>query len=208
MVIKRFDYAPWRQWLGSLVRLHPAQRERRSNRRLRQAGLPVVPIIDHGTTDHWWFGGRHWLATPYAGRSLQELVRSGQLNDRVQRLAALRTTADLMINVIRHRFYFRDLKPSNILLDRDGRAWIIDVADARRSQQQIHVLKMLAVMRRKAHGDGVSRSDQLRFLRIIVDHYPDAGNLNTIVSEIDRLNRPSKQVASQPESSPRPVSGR
>ena len=198
VVVKRFDYTPWRQLLAWLIGLHPAQRERRSNWRLRQAGLPVVPITAHGTVDLSWLGCRLWLACPYAGRSLQDLIRRGQLSDRNRRLTVLRTAAHLTIDLIRHRYYFRDLKPSNILIDAADRAWLIDVGAVRRSQRPIHVLKMLALLRRKARQDGVGRSDQLRFLRIILDQYPYAGGVKAIVSQIDRLAGQSNDTPEQP----------
>lgn len=204
MVVKRFDYAPWRQRLAWLIGIHPAQRERRSNRRLHQAGLPVVPITNHGMIDLSWSGCRLWLATPYTGRSLQNLIRSGALEDRHRRLAALHAAANLTLALIRRHYYFRDLKPSNILIDSTGQAWLIDVGGVRGSNRQIHVIKMLELLRRKTRQDGVSRSDQLRFLRIIIDHYPDVGSLKNVASQIDRLARQSNHAPTQPATDKRP----
>jgi len=198
VVVKRFDYAPWRQLLAWLIGLHPAQRERRSNHRLLQAGLPVVPITDHGITDFSWTGCRLWLAGPYTGRSIQDLFRRGQLSKRHRRLTVLRAAAHLTLELIRHNYYFRDLKPSNILIDEADRAWLIDVGAVRHSQRPIHGLKMLALLRRKAREDGVNRSDQLRFLHIILDSYPYDGSMKSLVAQINRLAGLSKAHLSNP----------
>ncbi len=73
-VVKRFDFAPWRQRLGLLTGRHPASIEWRSNVMLHDAGVPVVPIEDGGT-EPAGIGCRVWLATRHAGRSLQRLLR-------------------------------------------------------------------------------------------------------------------------------------
>ncbi len=182
VVIKRFEYSPLRQRLADWVGAHPAQRELRSNERLRAAGLPVVPITAHGTIPAG-AGCRFWLMTPLVGRSLQCLMR-GQPIARGERLRLIQVVADLAGLLIRGGYYFRDFKPSNILIDDAGAAWLIDVGGLQRSDRPDRVTRMLAVMRRKVTEDQLSLTDQLRFLHAVVDQCPQLAAVRQVVAEL------------------------
>jgi len=184
VVVKRFEYSPPRQLLARLLGLHPAQRELRWNRRLGRAGLPVVPIIWRGAVYGGW-GCRCWLATPCVGKSLQQCMRGSELAERDERLAVLRVVAQLTCDLIRHGYYFPDLKPSNILIDKAGQAWLIDVGGVRHSRSRVRVLRMLGVMLRKTRQDRLSRTDQWRFLRMVVDQCPEVGGLKEAAASIE-----------------------
>ncbi|MHC4100862.1 MAG: lipopolysaccharide kinase InaA family protein [Planctomycetota bacterium] len=119
-VVKRFEYSRLRQRLALLLGTHPALRELACNRRLREAQIRVVPIVDAGIEGRG-LGCRAWLATPLTGSSLHHLLDAAQGDaDNRERLidAAARLAADL----IRAGFWFKDLKPSNIVIDGSGDA--------------------------------------------------------------------------------------
>lgn len=88
----------------------------------------VVPIIDAGV-DETAAGARlPWLAMPElsGARSLQDMIATDGVftSVAVQRIAAdmARGLADLHVVGALHR----DFKPGNVLIDCDGRAWLID----------------------------------------------------------------------------------
>lgn len=160
-VIKRFEYSPLRQRLSLLLAIHPACRELQRNRRLRAARLRVVPIIDAGV-EGCGLGCRAWLATPLAGTSLHHRLKAPEAGtDGHGRLidAAVRLAADL----IGAGFCFKDLKPSNIVIDESGDAWLIDVGSARPARKPAHTERMLAVMDRVLVRAGVDAALRQRF---------------------------------------------
>ena len=160
-VIKRFEYSRLRQRLSLLLGIHPGRRELKCNRRLRAADVRVVPIVDAGVEGRG-LGCRAWLATPLTGSSLHLLLieahgdteNQGRLIDAAARLAA---------DLIRAGYWFKDLKPSNIVVDASGDAWLIDVGSARPTRKPAHTARMLAVMDRVLLRSGADAALRRRF---------------------------------------------
>ena len=95
-------------------------REARVAREVRHRHL--VPILDLGEAR-----GHHYLAAAHVdGGSLADLIEArGQLSvDDAVRLAA--EVASALDALHRHGIVHRDVKPSNVMLDRDGRAAVTD----------------------------------------------------------------------------------
>jgi tRNA A-37 threonylcarbamoyl transferase component Bud32 len=160
-VVKRFEYSRLRQRLGMVLGNHPALRELECNRRLRDAQIRVVPIVDAGVEGRGP-GCRVWLATPLTGLSLHNLLDKAEgSTDERERLvdAAARLAADL----IRAGFWFKDLKPSNIVIDGSGDAWLIDVGSARPTRKPSETRRMLKVMDRVLARGGADKTLRQRF---------------------------------------------
>lgn len=161
VVVKRFEFAPIKQRLSALIGRHPAQLELSWNQKLRNAKLPIVPIVDGGI-EPCRLGCRVWLATLRAGTSLQRLLQRGR-SDEAQCSAAINAAAQLTVSLIDAGFWFKDLKPSNIVIDVSGEAWLIDVGSARRSNHRQNVDRMLIVMQRVLLRDEVNEDLRERF---------------------------------------------
>ena len=71
--------------------------------------------------------------------------------------------ARLATDLIRAGFCFKDLKPSNIVIDTSGHAWLIDVGSARPTRKLVHIERMLAVMARVLVRAGADASLRHRF---------------------------------------------
>ncbi|MHC4126571.1 MAG: lipopolysaccharide kinase InaA family protein [Planctomycetota bacterium] len=160
-VIKRFVYSPLRQRLALLLGIHPGCRELACNRRLGAAGVRVVPIVDAGVEGRGP-GCRAWLATPLTGSSLHILLDdSGGNDDARERL--IDAAAGLGADLIRAGFWFKDLKPSNIVIDEAGEAWLIDVGSARPARKPSETKRMLKVMDRVLARAGADKALRQRF---------------------------------------------
>jgi hypothetical protein len=167
-VIKRFEYSPTRQRLACLLALHPAQRERRANRKLLAAGVPVLPIVARGCQSDG-LGVRCWLATPAARGSLHDLI----LHDRLGagRRGAIESAARLTATLLQRGLTNDDHKASNIVIDERGEAWLIDAGAVRRSRGWRDVSGLLERLDETARHAGATRADRLRFLRAVGKQY-------------------------------------
>ncbi|MHC5008005.1 MAG: lipopolysaccharide kinase InaA family protein [Planctomycetota bacterium] len=160
-VIKRFEYSRLRQRLSLLLGIHPGRRELKCNRRLRAAQVRVVPIVDAGVESRG-LGCRAWLATPLTGSSLHHLLDAAD-EDTEDRGRLIDAAARLAADLIRAGFWFKDLKPSNIVIDESGDAWLIDVGSARPARKPVHTERMLAVMDRVLVRAGADTALRRRF---------------------------------------------
>ncbi|MBI3271707.1 MAG: protein kinase [Planctomycetes bacterium] len=113
------------------------QREAQVSARLRHPG--IVPVHDVGVE-----GGRHYLAMEYVegvglDRVVEDPSRAGLARPSGRRLGAKRRglrardaarigkeVAEAIDYAHRHGVVHRDLKPGNVLIDRDGRARVVD----------------------------------------------------------------------------------
>ena len=96
------------------------QREARTTARLAHPN--IISAIDMGEVDGMW-----WYAMEFVdGESLQEKLRERPLNER----EVLRTFIPL-VEALQHAFergvVHRDIKPANILIERGGRALLVDL---------------------------------------------------------------------------------
>jgi len=180
-VIKRYEYAPIRQTLARLLRIHPAQRETRMNRRLRDAGLDIVPIAGGGTDR-----GRVWLATPERGEALQIMIQQGQPTSRAERNRLIDAVTDLWLQLVRAGWFFRDFQVANILVDDDGRPWLIDVGATRRSTSREHALRMLRQLYETAVIEGLTRTDAWRGAQRVAQQWDGAGSPRDVVALMTR----------------------
>ena len=182
MVYKRFEAPTWRQVVLLLCGQHPAQLERTMNRRLRDAGIPTVPIVYHGL-ERSGLRIRAWQATPFMGLSLHRRFRGRtESGDALER--SVDAAARLTANLIRAGFSFKDLKPSNIIIDDGGEAWLIDVGSVRRSTREAQVKRMLGVMERTLQRTGASEALRARFRK----------NRHPILSPRERTASAASQV--------------
>jgi len=160
-VIKRFEYSRLRQRLSLLLGIHPGRRELKCNRRLRAAHVRVVPIVDAGIEGRG-LGCKVWLATPLTGSSLHHLLTAAD-GDTESRGRLIDAAACLAADLIRAGYWFKDLKPSNIVIDASGDAWLIDVGSARPARRPAHTARMLAVMDRVLLRSGADAALRRRF---------------------------------------------
>lgn len=160
-VVKQFTYSPIKQLLAELIGIHPAQRERRCYRHLLLAKLPVVPIVAHGVKRSG-FGARYWLVTPYIGISLYNLFYEKHLDDTDQRECLLEAVGALTRELIAKRFFNRDHKASNILVDGEGKPMLIDVGGVRRRRGKADDQRMLRNLSRNLADSGATEADLSR----------------------------------------------
>jgi hypothetical protein len=173
--VKRYEYAPFRQVLSRLLGIHPGQRETRMNHRLRAAGLDVVPIAGGGAE-----GGRVWLATPERGEALQVMIQRGQPASRAERNRLIDAVVDLWLALVRAGWFFRDFQVANILVDDDGRPWLIDVGATRRSSSREHALRMLRQLHETAVVEGLTRTDAWRGARRVAARWEGADDARAV----------------------------
>ena len=141
-VIKRFEFNAVRQALGRLLGMHPGMREVKRTRMLIDRGIPVVPIIASGVRRRG--GGVYfWLATPYVGKSVFNLLYHGDLSDAGRRAKVLDGVGRLTGGLIAKGFFNRDHKASNILVDAEGEARLIDCGAVRRHRGGADSRRML-----------------------------------------------------------------
>jgi serine/threonine-protein kinase len=105
------------------------QTEARILARLTHPNLPKV-------TDHFSLSGRHYIIMErIRGRTLEQLLaarRGRPIDERTALGWALQVCRAMhFLSVQRPPVVFRDLKPSNIMIDRDGRVKLIDFGIAR-----------------------------------------------------------------------------
>lgn len=155
-------------WLRLMWMLghHPIRREWRAVRRLERLGVAVVKPA--------WVGriaNQAVLITPHAGTSLHHVLRLDDC-DRSERLAIAHQLGDILHIFLQHAIAFKDMKVSNIMVDRvtesTPRVRLIDVESARRAIFFRHgrLVRMLALL---DHSAAVkrppSRTERWRVMR-------------------------------------------
>ena len=81
----------------------------------------IVPVFTHGRDRY------PWIATRFIdGFSLAEVDRVQSSFTLAQRVGQLVKVAEALAHAHEHGVIHRDLKPHNVLVDRDGHAWVVD----------------------------------------------------------------------------------
>lgn len=163
-VIKRFEHSPLRQRLALSLGLHPGQRELRMAHRLESADIPVAPIITTGQEPQG-LGFQFWLATPHLGISLHNIFNQGHLTDPDRRVRVLDAVGQLTGTLIRQRWFNRDHKASNIVIDDRDQARLIDVGAVRRLRRRLSASRMLANLSQTLTQAGATPGDIARLLK-------------------------------------------
>ena len=154
-VVKRFEYSPLRQRVSLILGIHPGQRERRANAELVRQEMPAVPLVGW-VEQRIGLGCKIHLVTPYAGESLQRLLRSGLVRDAEWLRHTLPRVGELANRLVEGRWFLADLKTANIVIDKDGQPRVIDVGRARRCRSRAKTKQMLAVLEDTLKKDGLA----------------------------------------------------
>ncbi|MCC7146535.1 MAG: hypothetical protein IT443_08820 [Phycisphaeraceae bacterium] len=186
VVIKRFEHSPLRQRLAAWLGIHSAQREWRKHELLRQAGLPVVPIVDRGC-ERGRLGSRLWLATPWLGETVHQWFTGPHQAEYERRRMILLNLAQLAAGLISGGWFFKDFKTTNVLLDEKGRLWLIDVGCARRLWRRGQVWRMLAMLNHTLARDGATRADRYRVLARLAQCLPTLGTPRQVSVMVKRV---------------------
>ncbi|MCE9589032.1 MAG: hypothetical protein K8S99_00730 [Planctomycetes bacterium] len=186
LVIKRFEHSPLRQRVAMVLRVHPAQRERRWNSRLVRAGVPVVPVAAWGV-ERCRGGGRAWLAYPFLGESLMWGVREGRIDGYARRSRVTHAVASAVAALLNAGLIHRDLKSSNVMVTPDDRAYLIDVGAVRSSRSPEARWRMLADLAAALKPAWVGRAERLRFLTALTRACPDLGDPKALARVIGRI---------------------
>ena len=104
------------------------QQHRQEAQLMASTTAPRVPRVH--ASGH--FGDQVWIAMDYIeGESLTVALTQGRLSMQ-QRLRILRDIADTVDHLRQDKVVHGDIKPANILLDREGRPWLLDFGIAMR----------------------------------------------------------------------------
>ena len=180
-VIKRFEYAPWQQFLARLIFLHPCQVEMRTNRKLLQMQLSTVGVEATGYTS----GGRAWLATRWTGKTISQSLRGMRYHERKMIAEDLAKLLEALIN---KKIFFRDIKTTNLVVKSDGTLAMIDVGSAKYFLTQHQIIRMLSLLDRCSRRDCASRMDQLRVVKLLVSRVPALGELRELVRVVRAIS--------------------
>lgn len=144
-VIKRYVYAPWRQFMAWKIGSHPIQREQLAISLLDEQGFRVLPMLASGvlSTKRGFIG---YGISRFVGESLHRRIRRKLFDSDDQQRLALESAGEQTARLIEQGIYHRDLKASNLLIDDEGHAWLIDVGDIRGTRSQAKFNSMLQGM--------------------------------------------------------------
>ncbi|WP_432799020.1 hypothetical protein [Poriferisphaera sp. WC338] len=160
-VIKRFEYARWRQIIGWLVHLHSGKIEVRKSKQLAASDLPVEKIIASKM-----IGGRAHLVSLYLGKQIFEAFNNQQVVGYQDRTKLIESISHVMRDLIDKGYVFRDCKLSNMILrDEDHSVCLIDVGSFRRFHSNRRHLNMLRILDDTAKRANISRAERLRAAR-------------------------------------------
>lgn len=190
LVYKRFQYSPTRQLFAKLLGVHPGQRELAAAEQLRGMGFPVVPILAHGTQKSP-LGVMFWLVTPYIGHSVQEMGKQAELEHPKQRKHVIDHIAVLTAELILRGWYNRDHKTSNLLFDKHGKIWMIDVGGAQPAKKgRPQTLRMLAMLNKTLAKDEIPPAERQYLFDMIRQRCDFLGPLDKLLVDIETTKLP------------------
>jgi serine/threonine-protein kinase len=119
-------------------RVQTPSAEERFAREARAASLLLhpnnVPWLDSGTLD-----GRRYIASAFVeGRTLDRSISGKGLGPRLAARTA-RELAEALYHAHEHGIVHRDVKPCNVMIDRDGRALLMDFGLARLAESEVRL---------------------------------------------------------------------
>jgi len=171
LVVKRFEFGGFVQWIQHLVGSHPVQREFRAASALHKAGVPVV--VPAGTGKAWDPEAlvlKYFIATPFAGPSLDRMMRGWKFTPFPVKIAAINAVGFTAARLVLAGYFYKDLKTSNLIVTDDNVAKLIDTECARQvGDAYAQMPRMLAMLDHTAKRDGASKADRLRCLKVICD---------------------------------------
>jgi tRNA A-37 threonylcarbamoyl transferase component Bud32 len=171
LVIKRFEYGGFKQWVQHIFRSHPAQREARAAAALHKSEVPVV--VPAGTGKAWDAEAvsiKYFIATPFMAPSLDRVMRGWKFTPFRAKIAIINAVGFTAARLVLAGYFFKDLKTSNIIVTDDNLARLIDTGCARRvGDAYAQMPRMLAMLDQTAKRDGASKADRLRCLKVICD---------------------------------------
>ena len=170
LVIKRFEYGGFKQWIQHMTGSHPAQREARAAASLHKADVPVV--LPAGTGKAWdpaALSIKYFIATPYTGPSLDRAMRGWKFTPFRVKIATINAVGFTAAKLVLGGFFYKDLKTSNLIVD-ETTARLIDTECAKKvGDPYAQMPRMLAMLDKTAKRDGASKADRLRGLKVICD---------------------------------------
>jgi tRNA A-37 threonylcarbamoyl transferase component Bud32 len=185
VVVKRFMHSPIKQRLTWLLGLHPAQREIKAHQMLAELGIAVVPIVASSSFSE---SSAAWLATPYLGPTFQHVLAEGNAKHSWEQV--IEAVSILVATLIQANIHNRDLKSSNIVIDNNARAWLIDAGAARTVDGVGQVARMLAMLEHTASNDGMQPHQWEHCLRLIVSRCPQLGDHDALYGQIKAVELP------------------
>jgi tRNA A-37 threonylcarbamoyl transferase component Bud32 len=171
LVVKRFEYGGFKQWVQHIFRCHPAQREARAAAALLKADVPVVVPAGAGKAwDPEALSIKYFIATPFMAPSLDRLMRGWRFTPFRAKIAIINAVGFTAARLVLAGYFFKDLKTSNVIVTDDNLARLIDTGCARQVNDAYAQLpRMLAMLDKTAKRDGASKADRLRCLKIVCD---------------------------------------
>ncbi len=189
LVVKRYEHFPLKQLLASMVGNHPAQKEARMSKELREKGVSAAPILAEGV--QWsGVGIKRWLILPVIGKSLHQMGREGDLVSPVARKRIVHGIADLTAQLIEREYYHRDHKLSNILMDAKGLLWLVDVGAVRRAKKRAHMLRMLAILLKTMAKEDIPAPERFYCLQRIQGQCPFLGDPRKLAKDVNAVKLP------------------
>lgn len=171
LVVKRFEYGAFKQWIQHLIGCHPVQREAKAAAALHRAGVPVV--LPAGTGKAWdaeSLSIKYFIATPFSGPSLDRQMRGWKFTPFAVKIATINAVGFTAAKLVLGGFFYKDLKTSNLIATEDYQARLIDAECAKVvSDPYEQIPRMLAMLDKTAKRDGASTTDRLRCLKVICD---------------------------------------